>query len=274
MNGKLVGEKTKDDLSNAVTRSPCWRPTTRTAVESAYLAVLTRRPTPEEADHFEASLEGTTGKERKRPPGRPLLGPASIPRSSHGTIELTRAAWDSCAAAISPRWAGLGGWLADAAGPAAGRGRAEQVAANRRSRSSCSGWPAGPASSKPSIPHPGNAIAGGTRRSTPRSKGIQLAEGFEQLAEQMGSIALIRSLVSKEGDHERGTYIVKTGYRPDPTVVHPVDRRRLLPRIARRQDRYPAARLDPAGPWPAAAASSATSTTPSRSTIPTGSCPT
>src|SRR5690606_24167610 len=30
-----------------------------------------------------------------------------------------------------------------------------------------------------------------------------------------------RSLVSREGDHERGTYTVKTGYRPDPTVTHP-----------------------------------------------------
>ena len=51
--------------------------------------------------------------------------------------------------------------------------------------------------------------------------GIQLAEGYEQLADQMGSVALIRSMVSKEGDHERGTYLMKTGYRPDPTVEHP-----------------------------------------------------
>ena len=51
--------------------------------------------------------------------------------------------------------------------------------------------------------------------------GIQLAEGLEQTAEQMQSIALVRSLVSKEGDHERGTYLVKSGYRPDPTAVHP-----------------------------------------------------
>ena len=28
-------------------------------------------------------------------------------------------------------------------------------------------------------------------------------------------------MVSKEGDHERGTYLMKTGYRPDPTVEHP-----------------------------------------------------
>ena len=27
--------------------------------------------------------------------------------------------------------------------------------------------------------------------------------------------------MSKEGDHERGTYLMKTGYRPDPTVEHP-----------------------------------------------------
>jgi hypothetical protein len=37
----------------------------------------------------------------------------------------------------------------------------------------------------------------------------------------MGSVALVRSLVSKEGDHERGTYAMKTGYRPDPTIEHP-----------------------------------------------------
>ena len=37
----------------------------------------------------------------------------------------------------------------------------------------------------------------------------------------MGSVALVRSMASKEGDHERGTYTMKTGFRPDPTVVHP-----------------------------------------------------
>jgi hypothetical protein len=37
----------------------------------------------------------------------------------------------------------------------------------------------------------------------------------------MESVALVRSVMSKEGDHERGTYLMKTGFRPDPTVVHP-----------------------------------------------------
>ena len=63
--------------------------------------------------------------------------------------------------------------------------------------------------------------AGGTRAVSTVVKGIQLAEGFGWLAEEMNNIALVRSMVSKEGDHERGTYVMKTGYRPDPTVVHP-----------------------------------------------------
>ena len=33
--------------------------------------------------------------------------------------------------------------------------------------------------------------------------------------------SLIRSVISKEGDHERAVYNIKTGYRPDPTLKHP-----------------------------------------------------
>ena len=70
-------------------------------------------------------------------------------------------------------------------------------------------------------PHPGTRSAAGTKAIATAARGIQLAEGYERLADQMGSVALVRSLVSKEGDHERGTYLMKTGYRPDPTVEHP-----------------------------------------------------
>ena len=37
----------------------------------------------------------------------------------------------------------------------------------------------------------------------------------------MDDVSLIRSVVSKEGDHMRAIYNVKTGYRPDPTLTHP-----------------------------------------------------
>jgi hypothetical protein len=79
----------------------------------------------------------------------------------------------------------------------------------------------GPSQLETFDPHPGTMAAGGTKAIKTAVSNVQLAQGFEQLADQMCSIGLIRSMVSKEGDHERGTYMMKTGYRPDPTVEHP-----------------------------------------------------
>src|SRR6185369_1851163 len=53
------------------------------------------------------------------------------------------------------------------------------------------------------------------------AKDIQIADNLPLIAEQMNSISLVRSLTSKEGDHERASFNVKTGFRPDPTLVHP-----------------------------------------------------
>jgi hypothetical protein len=70
-------------------------------------------------------------------------------------------------------------------------------------------------------PHPGTNIAAESIARKTNVNGIQLGESFEQTAEQMDSISLVRSLYSKEGDHERAIYNVKTGFRPDPTLKHP-----------------------------------------------------
>lgn len=83
-------------------------------------------------------------------------------------------------------------------------------------------WMAGgPSQLETFDPHPGRRIAAGTGAINTAVKGVQLAPGLERLADQMEHVSLIRSMVSKEGDHERGTYTVKTGFRPDPTVIHP-----------------------------------------------------
>lgn len=83
-------------------------------------------------------------------------------------------------------------------------------------------WMAGgPSQLETFDPHAGKPISDGTGAIKTSVKGIQLAKGMEQTAEVMGDISLIRSVVSREGDHERATYNVKTGYRPNPTVVHP-----------------------------------------------------
>jgi hypothetical protein len=66
MNGKLVHDKITDNLFNAATRIGSLAPDDATAVRTAYLTVLTRLPTAEEAAHFEARLAGTTGQERNR----------------------------------------------------------------------------------------------------------------------------------------------------------------------------------------------------------------
>ncbi len=79
----------------------------------------------------------------------------------------------------------------------------------------------GPSQLETFDPHPGTRIAAGTSAISTAVPGIQLAAGFERLAEQMADISLVRSLVSKEGDHERATYYIKNGYRLDPTAVHP-----------------------------------------------------
>ncbi|WP_202947294.1 DUF1549 domain-containing protein [Zavarzinella formosa] len=57
MNGELVGEKLKEGPVNAVTRIKMLAPDDPKAVEAAYLTALTRRPTPEEAAHFEKRLK-------------------------------------------------------------------------------------------------------------------------------------------------------------------------------------------------------------------------
>ncbi|MFO0909490.1 MAG: DUF1501 domain-containing protein [Isosphaeraceae bacterium] len=70
-------------------------------------------------------------------------------------------------------------------------------------------------------PKPKARIGGGVKSIKTAVKGVELAEGFERLADQMADVALIRSMISKEGDHERGTYLMKTGFRPETTVEHP-----------------------------------------------------
>jgi hypothetical protein len=65
MNGQIVRDRIKGDFFNASARIAGLAPDDRTAVEAAYLAVLTRRPTPEESTHFAGRLAGASGDQRK-----------------------------------------------------------------------------------------------------------------------------------------------------------------------------------------------------------------
>lgn len=66
MNGVIVHDRIKEDLFNASSRIADLSPSDAKAVETAYLAVLTRRPTADEQQHFETRIAGVQGDERKR----------------------------------------------------------------------------------------------------------------------------------------------------------------------------------------------------------------
>jgi hypothetical protein len=51
--------------------------------------------------------------------------------------------------------------------------------------------------------------------------GVKITEYLPNVARQMHRLTILRSLDTKEGNHERGTYLMHTGYAPNPTVVHP-----------------------------------------------------
>jgi hypothetical protein len=51
--------------------------------------------------------------------------------------------------------------------------------------------------------------------------GIRISEHLPKLAEQMEHLAIVRSMQTREGDHSRATYHLKTGYLPQGPVHYP-----------------------------------------------------
>lgn len=100
--------------------------------------------------------------------------------------------------------------------------RAARMRGVERPRSLLVVWLAGgPSQLETFDPHPGSRVGGPTTAIDTRIPGARIAADYPRLAGVLDRFALVRSLVSREGDHERGQYAVKTGYRPDPTAVHP-----------------------------------------------------
>lgn len=70
-------------------------------------------------------------------------------------------------------------------------------------------------------PKPDHANGGAIKAIETSVPGIRIAEGWNQLARVMGDVALIRSMTNKEGNHQRATYQLHTGYAPTGTLKHP-----------------------------------------------------
>jgi hypothetical protein len=68
---------------------------------------------------------------------------------------------------------------------------------------------------------PGHANGGPFREIQTRAAGVRISEHLPKLAEQMDRIALIRTMSTREGDHSRGTYYLRTGYLPQGAIQYP-----------------------------------------------------
>lgn len=91
-----------------------------------------------------------------------------------------------------------------------------------RPRSLLTVWLAGgPSQLETWDPHPGGPNGGPTGAIKTTIPEVAIADLYPEVATQLQHVSVIRSLTSKEGDHQRGSYHVRTGYRPDPSVRHP-----------------------------------------------------
>ena len=79
----------------------------------------------------------------------------------------------------------------------------------------------GPATLDMWDPKEGVDNGGPTKGIETNVSGIKLAENMAKTAKVMDKIAVVRSMTSREGSHERARYLMHTGYVPTGTVVHP-----------------------------------------------------
>ena len=70
-------------------------------------------------------------------------------------------------------------------------------------------------------PKPGQATGGPLKAIDTTASGVRINEHFPTVARNMKYSALIRSMTSKEGSHERATYEMHTGYKPLASIGHP-----------------------------------------------------
>lgn len=70
-------------------------------------------------------------------------------------------------------------------------------------------------------PKPGTDTGGKTPVIKTAADGVQISGYFPKLAQQMKRVALVRSLTSKQGEHERAQYLMHTSYNMIASIRHP-----------------------------------------------------
>jgi hypothetical protein len=68
---------------------------------------------------------------------------------------------------------------------------------------------------------PGAPTGGEFKPIKTSASGVEISEILPETAKQMKHLSIIRSLVTNEGSHERGTVLMNTGRAPNPIVQYP-----------------------------------------------------
>jgi hypothetical protein len=91
-----------------------------------------------------------------------------------------------------------------------------------RKRSCILLWmPGGPSQLDTFDPKPGHANGGPFHAIQTAAPGLSISEHLPGLAKQMSHAAVIRSMSTKEGDHNRATSLMQTGYLPQGPIRYP-----------------------------------------------------
>jgi hypothetical protein len=68
---------------------------------------------------------------------------------------------------------------------------------------------------------PAHADSGPFKAIDTKVPGIKISEHLSQIAKYTDRMAIIRSMTSKEGDHDRATFLLRTGYTPQAPIEYP-----------------------------------------------------
>jgi hypothetical protein len=91
-----------------------------------------------------------------------------------------------------------------------------------RKRSCILLWmPGGPSQLDTWDPKPGHANGGPFKAIATSASGVVISEHLPLLARQMHHAAVVRSMSTKEGDHNRATALMQTGYLPQGPIHYP-----------------------------------------------------
>lgn len=118
------------------------------------------------------------------------------------------------AAAMSAAGLSFSGWM-----PALARAFADDP--NRRRHCVLMWMPGGPSQTDTFDMKPGHENGGEFQEIETSVRGLRISEHLPKLARQAEHLAIVRSLSTAEGDHNRGTYLMHTGQRPGGPISYP-----------------------------------------------------